>query len=75
MIAGNNIADPQLGFDSEENALEVYWSGGHCSLERDKKTKIARKLITLIAERYASTQERSNVTILKNIKDRSQNPR
>lgn len=75
IIAGNNVADPQLGFDSEENALEVYWAGGHCSLQRDKKSKIARKLVSLIAERYANTHKRSNVTILKNAKDRSQNPR
>ncbi len=75
IIAGNNVADPHLGFNSEENALEVYWAGGHCSLERDKKTKIARKLISLIAERYTNTHKRSNVTILKNAKDRSKNPR
>ena len=75
MIAGNNVTDPQLGFDSEENALEVYWEGGHCSLERDKKSKIARRLISLIAERYANSFNQSNVTILKNAKDRSKNPR
>ena len=66
---------PAIGFDSPENALEVYWTGGHCSLERDTKTKIARRLISLIAERYASTDKRSNVTVLKNAKDRSQNTR
>ncbi len=75
MIAANNVVDPQLGFDSEENALEVYWIGGHSSLERDKKTKLARKLISLISERYANTNKQNNVTILKNAKDRSQNPR
>jgi len=75
MIAGNDVTDSHIGFDSEENALEVFWIGGHCSLERDKKTKIARRLISLIAERYANTHKRSNVTILKNAKDRSQNPR
>ena len=75
MIAGNDVSENNIGFDSEENALEVYWSGGHCSLERDTKTKIARRLISLIAERYASTHKRSNVTILKNAKDRSQNTR
>ncbi len=74
MIAGNDVSNPQLGFDSEENALEVYWAGGHCSLPRDKKSKIARRLVSLIAERYASTHKRSNVTILKSPKDRSQNP-
>ena len=75
MIAGNDVSDSQIGFDSPENALEVYWTGGHCSLERDTKTKIARRLISLIAERYASTDKRSNVTVLKNAKDRSQNTR
>lgn len=75
MIAGNDVMNSKIGFDSEENALEVFWQGGHCSLERDKKTKIARRLISLIAERYANTHKKSNVTQLKNAKDRSQNPR
>jgi len=75
MIASNDVSDDNIGFDSPENALEVFWTGGHCSLERDTKTKIARRLIGLIAERYANTDKRSNVTILKNAKDRSQNTR
>ncbi len=75
MIACNNVADPQCGFDSEENALEVYWPGGHHSLEQDRKPKIARGLIRLIAERYASTHKPGNVTVLKKIKDRNQNSR
>ncbi len=75
MIAGNDVSDHNIGFDSKENALEVYWPGGHCSLERDTKTKIARRLVSLIAERYANTHKRSNVTVLKNTKDRSQNTR
>ena len=68
MIAGNDVSNSNIGFDSHENTLEVYWPGGHCSLERDTKTKIARRLISLIAERYASTYKRSNVTILKKSK-------
>lgn len=75
MIAGNDVSDTSIGFDSPENALEIFWAGGHCSLERDTKTKIARRLIGLIAERYANTDKRSNVTVLKNAKDRSQNTR
>ena len=71
MIACNNVADPQCGFDSEENALEVYWPGGHCSLTRDRKPKIARGLIRLIAERYASTRQPDNVTVLNQAKDRN----
>ena len=75
MIAGNDVSENEIGFDNDENALEVYWPGGHCSLERDTKTKIARRLISLIAQRYANTHKRSNVTILKNAKDRNQNTR
>lgn len=74
MIACNNVANPQCGFDSEENALEVYWPGGHHSLEQDRKPKIARGLIRLVAERYASTHKPGNVTVLKKVKDRNQNP-
>ncbi len=76
MIACNNVADPRSGFDSEENALEVYWpGGGHCSLEQDKKSKIAHRLIRLIANRYATTHKRGNVTVLKKAKDRNQTSR
>ena len=71
MIACNNVADPQCGFDSDENALEVYWANGHCSLARDRKRKIARELIRLIAQRYASTHQPSNVTVLNQAKDRN----
>ena len=72
MIACNDITDPRSGFDSEENALEVYWPDGHSSLEHDTKPRIARSLVSLIAKRYASLHKRGNVTILKKVKDRSQ---
>jgi len=75
MIACNDIADPRFGFDSEENALEVYWPGGHCSLEHDKKSKLARSLVSLVAKRYASMHKRGNVTVLTKAKDRSQTSR
>ena len=73
MIACNDVADPRCGFDSEENALEVYWPGGYRSLAQDTKPKIARALVSVIAKRYASTHKRGNVTVLKKVKDRSQN--
>ena len=73
MIACNDVTDPRCGFDSEENALEVYWPGGHCSLAQDTKPKIARGLVSVIAKRYASIHKRGNVTVLKKVKDRSQN--
>lgn len=51
MIAANLIGDGR-GFDSEENALEVFWAGGKRSLPQTSKHKLARELIQLIAERY-----------------------
>jgi len=58
MIAANYVAvnDDQTqqdtGFNSEYNALEVFWNGGAATLERCRKTQLARQLITLLAKRY-----------------------
>ncbi|MGK0297591.1 MAG: phosphopantothenoylcysteine decarboxylase/phosphopantothenate--cysteine ligase, partial [Gammaproteobacteria bacterium] len=51
MIAANAVGEG-LGFDTEDNALEVLWSGGSVSLGRVSKQKLARKLIKIIADRY-----------------------
>ncbi|MDH5766601.1 MAG: bifunctional phosphopantothenoylcysteine decarboxylase/phosphopantothenate--cysteine ligase CoaBC [Gammaproteobacteria bacterium] len=53
MIAANQVAtDADSGFNSEYNALDVYWADGYLQLERARKTELARKLIELIAEHY-----------------------
>ena len=52
MIAANNVADQSIGFNSEYNALQVFWPGGNMQLERASKSRIARQLITLIAQHY-----------------------
>jgi phosphopantothenoylcysteine decarboxylase/phosphopantothenate--cysteine ligase len=51
MIAANAVGEG-LGFDTEDNALEVMWSGGSVSLGRVSKQKLASKLIKIIADRY-----------------------
>jgi len=51
MIAANQVGDGQ-GFDSEENALELFWPGGHLSLGLRHKDKLARELVRVLAERY-----------------------
>src|SRR5574337_176434 len=40
------------GFDTDDNALSVYWKGGGAELGRGPKLELARKLMQLIAERY-----------------------
>jgi len=57
MIAANQVAnmenpDEDTGFNSEYNALDVYWPEGYIQLEKGRKTELARRLIELIAEHY-----------------------
>lgn len=51
MIAANWVGKDQGGFDSDQNALQVYWKGGSKQLEMTDKTQLARQLIKLIAEK------------------------
>jgi phosphopantothenoylcysteine decarboxylase/phosphopantothenate--cysteine ligase len=51
MIAANQVGKG-LGFNTEDNALEVLWRNGSISLQRSSKEKLARKLINIIADRY-----------------------
>jgi phosphopantothenoylcysteine decarboxylase/phosphopantothenate--cysteine ligase len=55
MIAANRVG-PGVGFDAEDNALQVYWEGGAAQLERTRKTRLARQLLALIAQRYQATR-------------------
>lgn len=51
MIAANQVGKG-LGFNTEDNALEVLWHGGSISLGRLSKEKLARKLINIVADRF-----------------------
>jgi len=59
MIAANKVAHnpdtgEDTGFNSEYNALDIYWGDGHIKLNKAKKNQIAQELIKLIAESYKS---------------------
>lgn len=51
MIAANQVGE-DLGFDSDMNALTVFWGAEHKQLQKASKTRLARTLITLIADQY-----------------------
>ncbi|NIP72672.1 MAG: bifunctional phosphopantothenoylcysteine decarboxylase/phosphopantothenate--cysteine ligase CoaBC [Gammaproteobacteria bacterium] len=51
MIAANVVGGGR-GFERDENALQVLWPGGRKELPSAPKTRLARQLIELIAERY-----------------------
>jgi phosphopantothenoylcysteine decarboxylase/phosphopantothenate--cysteine ligase len=48
MIAANQVGEG-LGFDMEENALEVFWRNGQIRFPMQGKKTLARKLVSLIA--------------------------
>ncbi len=51
MIAANWVGRDVGGFDSEQNALQVFWKNGQKSLAMTDKNQLAEQLIGLIAER------------------------
>jgi phosphopantothenoylcysteine decarboxylase/phosphopantothenate--cysteine ligase len=52
MVAANQVGDSDRGFESDNNALTVFWRGGGAELPLASKSRVARQLIELIAERY-----------------------
>jgi phosphopantothenoylcysteine decarboxylase/phosphopantothenate--cysteine ligase len=52
MIAANWVGRELGGFDSEQNALHVFWENGEKTLAMMDKTRLAEQLIGLIAERF-----------------------
>ncbi|TRW95594.1 bifunctional phosphopantothenoylcysteine decarboxylase/phosphopantothenate--cysteine ligase CoaBC [Candidatus Methylobacter oryzae] len=51
MIAANWVGRDLGGFDSEQNALQVFWKNGQKNLAMTDKNQLAEQLISLIAER------------------------
>jgi phosphopantothenoylcysteine decarboxylase/phosphopantothenate--cysteine ligase len=52
MIAANDVSDNTIGFNSEQNALSVFWSKGEKKLDLADKQLLARQLMQLVAQRY-----------------------
>lgn len=63
MIAANRVG-PGLGFEADDNALEVFWDGGAVRLERTRKSQLARQLIALVAQRYRNLSRPNSVVRL-----------
>lgn len=53
MIIANTVGRG-IGFDSDDNAVDVYWKNGQKSFPLAAKAALAMDLIDLIAERYAA---------------------
>ena len=51
LIAANRVGVPGSGFESDHNALVVYWPGGERALGPAPKTRLAEDLLDLVAAR------------------------
>lgn len=60
MIAANWVGRDQGGFDSEQNALQVFWKNGQKTLAMTDKNRLAEQLISLIAERMEHERHNKN---------------
>ena len=60
MIAANWVGQTQGGFDSDQNALEVFWENGRKSLPLMAKSELAKQLIALIATKFNEKNRTEN---------------
>ena len=58
MIAANWIGanNPDGGFNSDNNALSVFWQGGQQTFSLRSKQQLARDLLELIQKRWEAQQ-------------------
>lgn len=54
MIAANWVGREQGGFESDQNALQVFWENGSQVLAMMGKPQLASQLLSLIAQRYGA---------------------
>ncbi len=54
MVAANWVGERAggIGFNSDENALQLIWADGEQSLSRCSKVELARQLLSVVTERY-----------------------
>ncbi|MFP6791072.1 MAG: bifunctional phosphopantothenoylcysteine decarboxylase/phosphopantothenate--cysteine ligase CoaBC [Thalassolituus sp.] len=52
MIIANDVSRNDIGFNSDDNAVSVFWPTGEARYEAMSKQQLARHLITLMADRY-----------------------
>ena len=50
MIAANDVSDSRIGFNSEQNALTVFWPEGEVNLAIADKQQLSMQLLQLVSE-------------------------
>ncbi len=51
LIAANDVGRPGQGFEGDDNALSVFWRDGRHDIAHGPKSRVARDLLALVADR------------------------
>ncbi|MCO6539052.1 MAG: bifunctional phosphopantothenoylcysteine decarboxylase/phosphopantothenate--cysteine ligase CoaBC [Gilliamella sp.] len=61
LICANDVSDKAIGFNSDQNALTLYWQNGEQTLPLSSKNQLATQLLQTVITRYkASHDEKKN---------------
>ena len=61
LICANDVSDHNIGFNSDQNALTLYWQNGEQTLPLSSKQQLASQLLEAVITRYkASHDEKKN---------------
>ena len=61
LICANDVSDQNMGFNSDQNALTLYWQNGEQTLPLSSKQQLAKQLLQAVITRYkASHDEKKN---------------
>lgn len=61
LICANDVSDKKIGFNSDQNALTLYWQNGEQRLPLSSKQQLAKQLLEAVITRYkASDNEKKN---------------
>ena len=52
MIAANDVAREGQGFNSDNNAVTLFWQGGREELPLASKQELARRLMAMVFDKY-----------------------
>ncbi|MFW6092334.1 MAG: bifunctional phosphopantothenoylcysteine decarboxylase/phosphopantothenate--cysteine ligase CoaBC [Pseudomonadota bacterium] len=54
MVVVNDVSDPGIGFNSDENRVTMIWDGGERRLPQSGKAAVSREILAAVAERLSA---------------------
>ena len=57
MIIANDVANTDIGFNSDDNRVVALWNGGEHAFDTMSKAQLSRRLIALIAEHFRTERD------------------